>query len=168
MIMPQEIERKFLVDQLPEEIQSAKALPIEQGYLAIDPEGKEVRLRRIGDSCWLTVKSKGELIRKEFETKLSIEQFDQLWPATAGQRLQKTRFLLQRNSYTIEVDQYHQPLSGLIVAEVEFDSAKAAEQFKAESWMGQEVTHLNFMKNKNLLQFDHLEDLKEILRQEKN
>ena len=38
--MPQEIERKFLVNQLPEEIQSAKALPIEQGYLAIDPEGK--------------------------------------------------------------------------------------------------------------------------------
>ena len=162
--MPQEIERKFLVDQLPQEIQSAKALLIEQGYLAIDPEGKEVRLRRIGDTCWLTVKSKGELIRKEFETKLSIEQFNHLWPATAGKRLQNTRSILQRASYTIEVDQYHQPLFGLIVAEVEFDSAKAARQFQIEPWMGKEVTHLNFMKNKNLLQFDRLDDLKEKIR----
>ena len=31
-------------------------------------------------------------------------------------------------------------------------------------WMGKEVTHLNFMKNKNLLQFDRLDDLIEKIR----
>ncbi len=42
-----EVERKFLVDGLPERRLESK--PIEQGYLAVGEDG-EVRLRRGGDS----------------------------------------------------------------------------------------------------------------------
>ena len=41
-----EIERKFLVAELPAELAEHPGQRIEQGYLAIAPDGVEVRVRR--------------------------------------------------------------------------------------------------------------------------
>ena len=82
--MASEIERKFLVKALPAFIQQQPMKAIEQGYLALDPNGKEVRLRNSNGVYSLTVKSSGTLSREEFEVQLSQEQFDQL-VAAAGQ-----------------------------------------------------------------------------------
>ena len=161
--MASEIERKFLVKELPAFVRQQPMKVIEQGYLALDPNGKEVRLRKSNNDFFLTVKSSGTLSRQEFEVQLSAAQFDQLWEATEGHRLRKDRFTFQSRGYEIEVDVYHRPLKGLIVAEVEFNSEQAALAYHKESWMDQEVTHLNFLKNKNLLHFESYEALLERL-----
>lgn len=161
--MPQEIERKFILEKMPDSAHNAPVLHLEQGYLAIEPGGHEVRLRRSGDQCWLTVKTHGDLARGEYETPISTPQFLELWPATAGRRIRKDRHLLDYEGLIIEVDAYHQPLRGLIVAEVEFPSKAAAGAFHPPSWMGREVTHLNFLKNRHLLQFPSLDELQKWL-----
>ena len=161
--MSAEIERKFLIRELPPGTLSESCLCIQQGYIALDPSGKEVRLRKSNEQFYLTVKSGGTLQREEYEIEIQQSQFETLWPSTEGKRLRKDRYLIDRDGYTIEIDVYHQPLKGLIVAEVEFDSEGEANLFVKEDWMGQEVTHLNFLKNKNLLQFESLEDLKSML-----
>jgi adenylate cyclase len=49
-----EIERKFLVKQLPSGLDSYPYGEIEQGYVALDG-GVEVRIRRYGGQAFLTV-----------------------------------------------------------------------------------------------------------------
>ena len=51
-----EIERKYLLDQLPENLTSYPCKKIEQGYLSTEPV---VRIRRSDDEYYLTYKSKG-------------------------------------------------------------------------------------------------------------
>lgn len=160
--MAHEIERKFLVDTFPEHLkEKAGKTGMEQGYLALEKDGHEVRLRRTDDRCLLTVKSTGNLARKEYETELSAEQFEVLWPATEGRRLQKDRYVFEEAGVEVEVDIYHRPLRGLIVAEVEFDSKATAEAYEKPDWMGREVTDLSFLKNRRLLEFESYEELKE-------
>ena len=50
-----EIERKFLVERVPDGLDAGE--PIDQGYLAIADDGVEVRVRRRGEATVLTVKS---------------------------------------------------------------------------------------------------------------
>lgn len=157
--MPWEVERKFLLRQLPEALQQLRPVEIEQGYIAISEEGREVRLRAAEGRYWLTVKSDGSLTRQEYEIELSAGQFETLWPLAEGRRIRKSRFVLEKEGYHIEIDQYHQPLNGLLIAEVEFPSESAAHAYSPEPWMGKEVTHLNFLKNKKLLQFHSYQQL---------
>ena len=161
--MPREIERKFLLSELPAEAGGLPAVDIEQGYLALEEQAKEVRLRRTGEACTLTVKTHGELARQEYEIRLSEEQFRALWPATEGRRLQKKRYFMEYDELTIEIDAYRQPLRGLLVAEIEFPSEEAARSFRPPGWLGREVTDLNFLKNRNLLQFDSVASLMKLL-----
>ncbi len=46
-----EIERKFLVEGVPSELQGVEGELIVQGYLAVGADGTEVRVRRRGERC---------------------------------------------------------------------------------------------------------------------
>lgn len=160
MSAPKEIERKFWLRQLPSFISELPSTQIKQGYLALNPEGQEVRLRKNNNTYWLTVKSDGGIERSEYEISLSPQQFEALWPAVEEQIILKTRYLWEKDSLQVEIDVYHQPLEGLIVAEVEFQSREDAQKYIPEPWMSKDITHLNFLKNKNLLQYQSFEQIK--------
>ena len=147
---PREIERKFLVSAVPEDLESYPHVEISQGYLAIDNDGTEVRLRLKGSRCFQTVKSGGGLSRAEYEVELTREQFDVLWPGTAGRRVEKTRYEISEGPLTIELDVYKDQLAGLLTAEVEFPSESASDAYSPPSWFGDDVTDDGRYKNKNL------------------
>lgn len=146
----QEIERKFLVAGLSAVPQAHSGTDIAQGYLAITEDGIEVRLRQKGDRYYQTVKSGGHLVRAEREIELTIDQFRSLWPATQERRIEKVRYKLDYEGFTIEVDVYRGTLEGLCVAEVEFASLPDSERFVPPAWFGREVTDDHRYKNKNL------------------
>ena len=75
----------------PPEALAAPGERIEQGYLTIGSDGAETRVRRRGERCTLTVKSGSGLVRSEHEVELTAEQFEALWPATEGARVEKVR-----------------------------------------------------------------------------
>ncbi len=54
------------------------------------------------------------------------EQFECLWPATAGRRVSKTRYEVPVGALTAELDQYSGELAGLMTVEVEFPSVEEA------------------------------------------
>lgn len=145
-----EIERKWLVDEAPAEALNAPSERIEQGYLTIGSAGGETRVRRRGERCYLTVKSGTGLERSEYEIELSEAQFEALWPATDGARLVKRRHIIRAYGHTIEFDVYEGGLSGLMVAEVEFDDPWGATAFVAPFWFGREVTDDPAYKNQRL------------------
>ena len=134
-----EIERKWLLEALPPGEHPARR--IEQGYLAVDDDGAEVRVRRVDDATTLTVKSAPGLERVEEEIPIDQRRFDALWPLTEGRRIVKTRHLVALDDgLTAEVDEYDDALAGLLTAEVEFPSVEASEAFAAPDWLGREVT----------------------------
>ncbi len=135
-----EIERKFLLKQLPERLRQARRCVIAQGYLAAEPGGRHVRLRKKGKTASLTFKVGRGAHREEREIKLSPKQFAALWPATVGRRLYKLRYEMPWKNFLIEIDIYRRKHKGLVVAEVEFPDRTACRKFKAPAWFGREVT----------------------------
>ena len=136
-----EIERKFLVRQLPDNLAQFPHAEIEQGYLAIAPDGVQVRLRRAGTKLSLTYKRSLGQAREEREILLSDEQFHLLWPATAKRRLTKTRYDVPLSGHVVEIDVYRGKHEGLVVAEVEFNDEQTARSFQPPAWLGEDVSH---------------------------
>ena len=151
--MNKEIERKFLVKQLPDNLHQYSSTQIIQGYLAITEDGTEVRLRKKGDRYFQTVKCGFGLQRGEVEIEISEDQFAKLWWMTEGKRIEKVRFEIDHSGMKIELDIYSGILKGLIVAEVEHPSIEQAKSFIPPNWFGNEVTEDERYKNRNLALF---------------
>ncbi len=134
-----EIERKFLVAHMPPGLSCAPSKRLRQGYLATGPGG-EVRVRDAGGSMTLTVKSGVGMTREETEIPLTVGQFEVLWPATEGRRVEKRRSVILSGNLRAEVDMYEGALAGMAVVEVEFTSEEAARAFVPPDWFGCEVT----------------------------
>ena len=134
-----EIERKFLPTRLPDGATAGERL--EQGYLAVAPDGTEVRIRRRAGRSTLTVKSGPAHVRVEEELEIDDRRFEALWALTEGRRIAKTRHLVPLDGdLTAEVDVYAEALDGLLTAEIEFGSSEASLAFAPPDWLGAEVT----------------------------
>ena len=138
--MDLEIERKFLVRTLPENLTKFRSSEISQGYLVSTDEGLQVRLRSKDEKYTLTYKRGLGNVREEREVALTREQFATLWPATEGKRLSKTRYEIPSGDRVVEIDIYSGKHDGLIVAEVEFDDEASAINFQPPDWLGDDVT----------------------------
>ncbi len=136
-----EIERKFLITKMPDNLSGYSRVEMDQGYLAIAPGGVQVRLRKAGEKHWLTYKRGRSNAREEREVELTREQFAVLWPGTEGKRLTKTRYKVPLGSHVVEIDVYSGSHEGLVVAEVEFDDEGSAARFEPPDWLGDDVTH---------------------------
>lgn len=145
-----EIERKFLVRDSAPALEQSRSSRIEQGYIAVAPDGTEVRVRRRDGTAVLTIKSGGGRSRVEEELEIDAERFARLWPLTEGRRIEKTRHLIPQADLTIELDVYSGALTGLMVAEVEFGSEEAADAFDPPEWFGPEVTNDPRFRNQTL------------------
>lgn len=146
-----EIERKWVLGAPPRWPADHVARRIEQGYVALDDAGAEVRVRRADAELTLTIKSAPGLVRVEEELGLSEAQFESLWALTEGRRIVKTRHLIPLDDgLTAEVDVYEGALSGLVTAEVEFSSEEASAAFGAPEWLGREVTGDKRYANRSL------------------
>lgn len=146
-----EIERKFLIPAPPPNLEQFPCSRIDQAYVAIDPAGTEVRVRRRAGETSLTVKGGRGRSRTEEELEIDIERFARLWELSGGRCLEKTRYEMPAGGgLTIELDVYAGDLEGLVTAEVEFATAQAADRFIAPPWFGEEVTDDDAYKNRRL------------------
>ncbi len=134
-----EIERKFVLTEPPADLPAGE--PIEQGYLAIAPDGVEVRIRRRAGRSSLTVKSGPAHVRVEEELEIDDRRFEALWALTDGRRIAKTRHLVPLGDDLVaEVDVFADAHAGLLTAEIEFPSTEASAAFAPPAWLGREVT----------------------------
>ncbi len=146
--MAQEIERKFLVGEIPPSLEIDSQEEIAQGYLAIGED--EIRLRLRAGRHLITAKRGHGLAREEVEVPLDHASFDALWPLTEGRRVEKTRSTTQVDGGTLEIDVYTGPLAGLVTAEIEFADAESAAAFTPPSWLLRELTGNERYSNQRL------------------
>lgn len=148
-----EIERKFTLKTLPDNLNSYPYHRIEQAYLNTNPV---LRVRREDDDYYLTYKGSGMMAREEVNLTLNKEAYYHLLLKADGNVISKKRYLIPLNhpkvkdgyrtppadyTLTIELDVFDAPFAPLIMAEVEFGSKEAAEAFCPPDWFDKEVTY---------------------------
>ena len=76
-----EIERKYLVHEIPVDLTKYQVKHMEQMYVSVKPV---IRIRRTDDRRVLTVKSKGLLSRQEFEMDLDEDEMERFLRGANG------------------------------------------------------------------------------------
>lgn len=133
-----EIERKWLLERCPDKLEEYPGTEIEQGYLCRKPV---VRVRRDGETYYLTYKGAGLMSREEYNLPLTKEAYEHLVKKADGGLIWKIRRRVPLcGGLTAEIDVFLGGLSGLMLLEVEFESEEAARSFQAPAWFGTEVT----------------------------
>ena len=145
-----EIERKYLVRKLPENLEQYNKKKIAQGYLCTEPV---VRIRRSNDGYYMTYKGDGLMVREEYNLPLTREAYEHLRPKIDGLLIAKTRYLIPLdNKLTAELDVFEEDLNGLVIVEVEFNTVEEANAFHAPDWFGEDVTNSGKYHNSYLSQ----------------
>lgn len=167
-----EIERKYLIqkENIPFRPEDYPCRHIEQGYLCTTPV---LRIRRDNNDYILTYKSKGLMIREEYNLPLTPEGYRHLKEKTDGRLIIKDRYVIPlSDGYSlssgnvpastqtpipqydtdllIELDFFKADLEGLILAEVEFPDEETANQFTPPFWFGEDVTYSSRYHNSTL------------------
>lgn len=142
-----EIERKFLIKELPNNLSEYPVHELEQGYLCTSPV---VRVRKDNDRYELTYKSKGLMIREEYNLPLTAESYQHLKEKIDGRLITKKRYKIPYGAYTIELDIFEGDLAPLMLAEVEFPTEKEATAFLPPDWFGEDVTMSTLYHNSAL------------------
>ena len=144
-----EIERKFLIENLPSDLAGYKCLLIEQAYLCTCPV---IRIRREDDNYYLTYKGKGLMAREEYNLPLTRKAYEHLMKKADGIILTKRRYLIPipDTSLTVELDIFQGHYEGLMLAEVEFQTKEEADAFIAPAWFGPDVTFSGEYQNSRL------------------
>lgn len=133
-----EIERKFLVDHIPFNLEDFDTWQLEQGYVHTTPT---IRIRKKDNQYILTLKSSGTLQRHELEMPLSKNEYESLYKKVTGHIIKKTRYLIPLDDgKTAELDIFEGDLAPLKYVEVEFNTTDDANNFLPPKWFGKEVT----------------------------
>lgn len=137
-----EIEKKYLVKTVPEQLEQYAHSHFTQSYISRQPV---IRLRKIESeektSYMLTVKGEGLSVRQEFELSLQQEEYENLFRKTEGRVLQKMRYRIPlEQGYVAELDRFEAELEGLVLVEVEFPTEQEMQSFKAPDWFGDDVS----------------------------
>ena len=152
----QEIERKFLIKNLPFDIKKLEHHDILQGYL--QSNNGEMRIRSVDNNKFFITRKFGQgWKREEFEKEITMEEFFELLGNIDGNLIKKQRYYYPlENGKTAEIDCYYGKLKSLKTVEVEFSSFEEAYAFQKPDWFGKEVTDILEFKNRNLSQYDRL------------
>ena len=156
-----EIERKFLVkkENIPFDLKKIKSKKIVQGFIYLNPA---IRVRKVDNEFFLTIKSKSpknlklynDLVRTEYEIRITKKAFNDLLKLCIGRIIYKRRYYIPyrcgRKSLVIELDIFEKELKGLIYAEIEFKTVKSAYKIKVPKWFYKDVTNIKKYKNTEL------------------
>jgi len=137
--MAQEIERKYLVGNDSYKPMVVTSRHIVQAYLSTSPDAT-VRLRIIDTAAYITVKSRTHGCRRgEWEYEIPVEDArEMIERCNLSEIIEKTRHYVDFDGHTWEIDEFGGRLNGLIVAEIELQSAD--EHFTLPPFIGMEVT----------------------------
>lgn len=146
-----EIERKYTIKHLPENLDSYPCKVIEQAYLNTAPV---IRVRKSNDKYTLTYKGSGMMTRTEYNLPLDEPSYKHLLEKADGNIISKKRYVIPLEhpqflegfvpegelALNIELDLFAPPFAPLVMAEVEFPNEQTADAFIPPAWFDADVT----------------------------
>lgn len=164
--MNKEIERKYTIKYLPDDIFIEKIENIEQVYIYHD-KNTLIRIRKMESKMKdkkqslnyiYTVKTKGDIQYKnscnvaqkyEIESNITKEYYEELLPRRISNKITKTRLVVPiQNNLKVEIDIYYDYLEGFLTAEVEFPNEEDANKFNKPDWLGEELGYKELSNRK--------------------
>lgn len=143
-----EIEHKYLVRDDSYREMASSSEDICQGYLCRVPE-RTVRVRTRGERGYITVKGKNRGdSRLEFEYEIPYCDAKEMLSLCEPPLLDKTRYLVEFDGHTWEVDEFHGKLQGLVTAEIELPASET--DYTLPPFIGENVTGDSRYYNSNL------------------
>ncbi len=156
-----EIERKYTVKTMPEDLSAYDSHRIIQAYLCREPV---VRVRKSDDDYYMTYKGKGLVSREEYNLALTEEGFEHLLTKADGNVISKTRYIIPiteprfKDDYKlpdgvdlcVELDVFDEPFAPLVIAEVEFPAEAASDAYIPEDWFDADVSEDRQYHNVNM------------------
>ncbi len=154
--LKQEIERKYAVNYLPEDLKITDIAEIEQAFIYKDDK-TVIRIRKIQNKnsknieYIYTVKTMGDIAYHkdstvanayEIESYIQEEDFNELIKNRISSIIKKTRMIIPiGNNLKVEMDIYKDYLQNLITAEVEFPNEDIVNNFQKPEWLGEEMKY---------------------------
>ena len=142
-----EIERKFLINNLPFILEDYPCSLIEQGYISTTPV---IRVRKkalvvedkfLNPKYILTVKSKGLMVRQEYELDLDESEYESLLKKCSGNVITKKRYVIPlEDNLSLELDIFEGAFEGLIMGEIEFPDEASSKKYNPPEYLFREVT----------------------------
>jgi adenylate cyclase len=149
-----EIERRFLASRAPL-AEKHTASELWQAYIVSAPNAS-VRIRAVDSTDYsLSIKRlvdlSSTLVRDELEIRITVDQFRQLQEGVVDRPIEKRRYRLEDGGHLLDVDVFRGHLTGLVIAEVEFESIEASREFDPPSWLDAEITEDRRFLNSELV-----------------
>lgn len=161
-----EIERRWLLPSIPEEIKTNlhlyPSVSIRQWYITKKPVLRirhEYKPYNGKEQFWITIKTKPktqsnkDIGNVESNIEISSKEFNNLLDIVSTHPIFKTRYFIETDDPLLyaELDVFHSDDHGLIVVEVEFSSEEMAKHFTPPSWFGDnEITGVEKYSNASL------------------
>ena len=137
-----ELERTFLLKEMPEGIEDYKSIEILDIYFPLSIPHPILRLRKKGNLLTLTKKSPIEndsSVQEEQTIMLSEKEYIEL-SKIPGKRLRKVRYYYPFGKRLTEIDVFLDDLEGLVLVDFEFDFVKEKEEFPIPDFCLADVT----------------------------
>ena len=148
-----EIERKFLMSGFPEGLELLSEIYIEQGYVSFDPEvriRKAVVLENGQEEYYLTIKGEGDLARREIETAITREFYEDTADFLGRTVVKKDYKKYKFGSWELEVSLVDAGTDWeFYYGEIEFPTEEEANAFELPDFLGREITYDAYYKMKN-------------------
>lgn len=141
-----EIEKKYLIKELPDNLEHYRHYDIEQAYISASPAIRVRKKEIVSDdnanlTYILTVKGKGLIKREEFELTLEKNEYENLLRKAEGNIITKCRYLIPlAGGLSLELDIFEGVFKGLIMGEIEFPDEDSAKKYNPPAFIGREVT----------------------------
>jgi len=142
-----ELERTFLLREMPKDIKNCKSVEILDIYFPTTMPHPILRLRKKGNQFILTKKApvKNDASEQKEQTIiLSEEEFLEI-STLPGKKLRKIRYYYPINGYLAEIDIFLDDLEGLTLIDFEFSSTKEKEKFSMPDFCLVDVTQEDFI-----------------------
>lgn len=138
-----ELERTFLVKEIPAGLKGCKHVEICDLYIPQKEGHPILRIRKKGDHYEITkktpVEGRDSSCQYEHTIMLSKEEFDVLNRAE-GRKVRKLRYLYPYGGNIAEIGIFQDELRGLVLADLEFKSIKEKDDFKMPEFCLADVT----------------------------
>ena len=159
--MNYEIERKFLIKELPD-LNIYEKISYERYFLFIN-ENSEIRIQKKANKYEFERKeNKNNLSSKKQKFEISEEEFEQLSKISKQVIIRNSYKISDKPNITIKI--YEWKYKGLKRVEVEFENEQEAKLFKPLIWFGKEITDSVLWRDSRLLKLSKFEIWENIIK----
>ena len=163
--MSKEIERKYLIKQMPN-LKNIKPIRYERYYIN-DNIDNQIRVQKKADKFIIETKTKiSDIEYKKEKQEITEQEFLKLIKNCKKVIIRDSYLINENPNITIKI--YHETYKGLVRAEVELSNEDEYRNFEIPEWFGKDITNTELGMDARLIKLDRANFLEILTMEEEN